>query len=74
MNMHAWIRHNTKHLGVGLIGAGALLLLVLRFVASPVARRIAGAQPAGLIEFAGIPAFFLLAGAGMILFLWEPDT
>lgn len=59
--------------GAGLVGLGVLLLLALRFLASPIARRILDREPAGFVEFLGIPAFFVLVGIGVALFLWEPD-
>lgn len=72
MEARAWIRDHSTPLGAAAIATGVVLLLVLRFLASPVARSIAGAAPAGLVEFLGIPLFFLLTAAGVALFLWEP--
>lgn len=71
--LYAWIANHSTLAGASLIGAGVVLLLSLRFWASPVARRITGADPAGFAAFLGIPLFFALAGGGIALFLWEPD-
>lgn len=58
--------------GVLTMGLGVVLLLVLRFVASPIARAITGSERAGLEAFLGIPVFFALTAIGLALFLWEP--
>lgn len=71
--LYAWVANRSTAAGAALIGAGVVLLLSLRFWASPVARRITGADPAGLAAFLGVPLFFALAGGGIALFLWEPD-
>jgi len=67
-----YVRRRSTAVGAGLIAAGAVLLLVLRFAASPIARRITGAEPAGFVEFLGIPVFFVVVLLGMGLFLWRP--
>jgi ABC-type uncharacterized transport system permease subunit len=58
--------------GVLTMGLGVVLLLVLRFVASPISRAITGSEPAGFEAFLGIPVFFALTAIGLALFLWEP--
>lgn len=59
--------------GVILIGIGMVLLVALRFWANPLTRRILGREPAGFVDFIGIPVFFVFIGVGILLFLWEPD-
>lgn len=59
--------------GAVLIGVGVLLLLALRFWASPIARRIIGRAPPGFADFIGIFLFFVVVSVGIGLFLWEPE-
>lgn len=59
--------------GVVLIGIGMVLLVALRFWANPLTRRILGRDPAGFVDFIGIPVFLVFVGVGIVLFLWEPD-
>lgn len=68
------IKERSTATGAVLIGLGVLLLLTLRFWASPIARRILGQEPPGLVDFLGIPLFFVVVGVGIALFLWEPTT
>lgn len=72
MSVESRIREQSTTIGVALIAAGVVLLLSLRFWASPLARRITGQEPPGFIEFVGIPVFFVVVGVGIALFLWEP--
>lgn len=74
MGLERRIRDRSTATGVGLIALGVLLLLSLRFWASPIARYITGREPAGFVAFLGIPVFFVVVGAGIALFLWEPDA
>lgn len=74
MDLQGNIRRRSTALGAGLVAAGVVLLVVLRFTASPIARRITGSEPAGLVEFIGIPVFFVVVAVGMALFLWQPGT
>lgn len=72
MRSTRWVRENSTATGVILIAAGVLLLLALRFFASPLARYITDSEPPGFLAFIGIPIFFLVVGVGIALFLWEP--
>lgn len=67
------VRASPKRYGVGVAALGFVLLVVLRFWASPVGRTIAGRDDVGLIAFLGIPLFLGLLVAGIGLFLLEPD-
>lgn len=67
------VRERSTATGAALVGVGVLLLLALRFSASPLARRITGQEPPGFVDFLGIPLFFVVVGVGIALFLWEPD-
>lgn len=67
------IRERNRELGVLTILLGVVLLLVLRLWTSPIARGIVGRNTGGLFEFLLIPAFFVVVGIGIALFLWEPD-
>lgn len=60
-------------LGLLLVVGGFILLVVLRFVTSPIGRKVTGDSSIGLQEFLMIPLFLLLVGAGIILFLWGPE-
>lgn len=73
MSLEARIGEQSTATGAALIGVGVVLLLALRFVASPLARRILGQEPPGFTEFIGIPVFFIVVGVGIALFLWEPE-
>lgn len=67
------LREHNRRIGLGLALAGFFLLLSLRWWTSPIARRITGRQQIQVTEFLLIPVFFLLVGAGILLFLWEPE-
>lgn len=73
MGFMTTLRDRHMVIGVGLLALGVVLLVSLRFLASPVARRITSTEPPGAIDFIGIPVFLLIAGAGLFLFLWEPE-
>lgn len=73
MGLESRVRERSTATGATLIGVGVLLLLALRFLASPLARRITGQEPPGFADFVGIPLFFVVVGVGIALFLWEPD-
>lgn len=73
MGLEAKIKRRSTAVGATLIGVGVLLLLSLRFWASPLARRIVGQDPPGFVDFIGIPVFFVVVGVGIALFLWEPS-
>lgn len=64
---------NNRRVGVALLVGSVLALLLLRFWASPIARRITGQDPAGFVDFMGLPIFLALGTTGLLLFLWEPD-
>lgn len=66
------IKRRSTATGAILIGVGVMLLLALRFWASPLARRIVGQESPGFADFVGIPVFFVVVGVGIALFLWEP--
>lgn len=72
MGLETKIKRRSTAVGAILIGVGVLLLLSLRFWASPLARRIVGQDPPGFVDFIGIPVFFVVVGVGIALFLWEP--
>jgi hypothetical protein len=67
------IRERNRELGVLTVVCGLLLLLSLRLWTSPIARGITGQSEVGVFEFLLIPAFFLVVGIGILLFLWEPE-
>lgn len=69
----ATIRDNSTRYGFLTIAMGVVLLLLLRWWASPLIRRMTGRGENGLVEFLLIPLFFLVVTAGIALFLWEPD-
>ncbi len=73
MELTTTIKERHMALGAGLLALGIILLVGLRFWASPVARRITGTEPPGAIDFIGIPVFLVVAGLGLFLFLWEPN-
>lgn len=66
------LRENNRRLGVLVIAGGVVLLLGLRFWASPVGRRITGRSGITVVEFLGIPLFLLVVSVGIALLLWEP--
>jgi len=72
MAWHTKITGQSTKIGVILIILGVLLLLSLRFWASPIARRIIGQNPPGFVDLMGIFVFFIVVGIGIFLFLWEP--
>lgn len=67
------VRSHSSKYGLMTVLAGLVLLLGLRLWASPIARRITGNEN-GLVEFLLIPAILLVITAGIVLFLWEPET
>lgn len=73
MGLYTRIVDRSTTSGIVLIALGVVLLLTLRFWASPLARSITGREPAGYVDFLGIPLFFVVVGAGIALFLWEPE-
>lgn len=73
MKLYTRIVDRSTTSGIVLIALGVVLLLTLRFWASPLARRITGQEPAGYVEFLGIPLFLVVVGTGIALFLWEPN-
>lgn len=62
-----------KRLGLAVTGIGLALLLTLRFWASPVARTVTGRSSTGVIAFLAIPAFLVIFGAGIAIFLWGEE-
>lgn len=68
------IRENNRILGISLAIGGLLLLIILRFWTSPIVGRITARGPVGPLEFLLIPVFLALVAAGILLFLWEPET
>ena len=62
-----------RRLGVGLAIVGFLLLLTLRFWASPITGVITGRSGVGLVGFLLIPALLLVIGAGIVLALWAEE-
>lgn len=67
------IRARPKRYGVGIAALGFVLLVVLRFWASPVGRSITGRNSVSVTAFLGIPVFLALLVAGIWVFLQEPD-
>lgn len=74
MGLYRRIVERSTTSGIVLIALGVLILLTIRFWASPLARRITGRDPAGYVEFLAIPVFFVVVGVGIALFLWEPEA
>lgn len=74
MGLSTTLRERSTATGVALIGLGVLLLLALRFWASPLARYTTGRDPPGLVAFLGVGVFLVVVGTGIALFLWEPGT
>lgn len=66
------VRRRPRRHGVAIVAIGILLLLVLRFWASPVGRRITGRSDVGVVAFLGIPLFLVLVTVGIAVFLFEP--
>ena len=73
MDLRDRLRGRSTRTGAILIGVGVVLLIALRFWASPLSRRILGREPSGFFDFIAIPVFFVCVGAGIVLFLWEPE-
>ena len=73
MALREHVVERSTRTGVILIGIGMVLLVALRFWANPLTRRILGRDPAGFVDFIGIPVFLVFVGIGILLFLWEPD-
>lgn len=67
------IRERNRELGVLTVVCGLLLLLSLRVWTSPITRGITGRNEVDVFEFLLIPAFFIVVGIGILLFLWEPE-
>lgn len=74
MGLAERVAERSTRIGVILIGIGMVLLVGLRFWANPLTRRIIGREPAGFVDFIGIPVFLVFVGVGIVLFLWEPDS
>lgn len=72
MRLETRVLEQSTKSGALLIGLGILMLLSLRFFASPVATTIMNREAPGFVAFLGIPVFFVLTGLGVALFLWEP--
>lgn len=72
MGLSTTVRERSTAVGAALIGLGVLLLLALRFWASPLARYTTGREPPGLVAFLGVGLFLVVVGTGITLFLWEP--
>lgn len=66
------VRRRPKRYGIALVALGVVALLVLRFVTSPIGRRIAGERGIGVAPFLAIPVFLALVALGIGLFLLEP--
>lgn len=67
------IRERNRELGVLTVVSGLVLLIGLRLWTSPIVGGITGRSEIGVLEFLLIPAFFLIVGVGVSLFLWEPE-
>lgn len=67
------IRERNRKLGVLTVVSGLVLLIGLRLWTSPIVGGITGRSEIGVLEFLLIPAFFLIVGVGVSLFLWEPE-
>lgn len=67
------IRTRPKRYGAGMMALGFVLLVALRFWASPVGRSITGRNGVSVAAFLGIPLFLALLAAGIGVFLLEPD-
>ena len=59
-----------QRLGIGLIVGGFVLLVLLRFVTSPIGREVTGYSAIGLGEFLLIPVFLLVVGLGIVVLIW----
>lgn len=68
----AVIRERSTRLGMATILSGVVLLLLLRFWASPLVRVISGRAENGLAEFLMIPFVLVIVTVGIALMLWEP--
>lgn len=66
-------RFDTRMVGAGLVAAGALLLVLLRFWASPLARAVTGGDSVGVVSFLAIPIFLVFVALGIALLLWGPE-
>lgn len=66
------VRRRPRYYGALVVATGFLSLVALRFLASPVGRRILGVDRVGVVAFLGIPLFLGLLAAGILLFLLEP--
>jgi hypothetical protein len=67
------IRARPRRYGAAVVALGFVLLVALRFWASPVGRTITGRDGVSLVAFLGIPLFLGLLAAGIGLFLLEPE-
>lgn len=64
---------DNRRLGLAVGGVGLLLLLTLRFWASPVARTVTGRSEVGVASFLAIPVVLVVLGAGIVIFLWGDE-
>lgn len=64
---------DNRRLGLAVGGVGLLLLLTLRFWASPVARTVTGRSDVSVAAFLAIPVVLLVVGAGIAIFLWGEE-
>lgn len=67
------LRRRPRRYGAGLVALGFVALLALRFVASPIGRRILGQRDVGVVAFLAIPVFLGIVALGIAVFLLEPD-
>ncbi|WP_396610650.1 hypothetical protein ACH9L7_10440 [Haloferax sp. S1W] len=67
-------RVDSSVLGVALVVIGVVALVTLRFWASPIVGQLIGRERVSVVAFLGIPLFLLLVGAGIVLFIWGPDS
>ena len=64
---------DNRRLGAAVAAVGLVLLLTLRLWASPVAMIVTDRPRVGVVAFLGIPALFLVVGAGIAIFLWGDE-
>ena len=63
----------SRRLGLGVAVVGFLLLLSLRFWASPITRTITGREGVSVVSFLAIPLFLLVIGVGIVIFIWGDE-
>lgn len=62
-----------RKLGVGIVVVGFLLLLSLRFWASPLALLITDRAGVSVVTFLLLPVLLVFVGAGIVIALWGDE-